>query len=199
MGLRKSIKRLHGIRKKKERLPKWKKAWNDFNEKYFHWLEHWVDILIPWLVLCLLFIILGEYAHDINIFHWAWLNHVADFFHHHEAKIRFFDQVIVGFFLIDLYFNFFKKRTVMQFVKTSILDIVAVMPLGAIFRVAEVGEAQLLIHVGGEVPKAGELAGLSRLKSAPRISKVTARFARIATRIPRLFRLHRLSDLWKKK
>ena len=87
----------------------------------------------------------------------------------------------------------------MQFVKTSILDIIAVAPLGMMFRVAEVGEAQLLIHVGGEAPKAGELTKLARLKSAPRISKVTTRFARIITRIPRLFRLHRLSDLWKKK
>ncbi len=196
MGLRKNIKQLHRIRKKKERLPKWKNAWNNFNEKYFHWLEHWVEILIPWLVLCLVFVILGEYAHDINIFHWAWLDKIAEFFHHHEAKVHLFDQIIVGFFLVDLYFNFFKKRTVMQFVKTSILDIIAVAPLGMMFRVAEVGEAQLLVHVGGEAPKAEKLTRLARLKSAPR---VTARFARIITRIPRLFRLHRLSDLWKKK
>ena len=205
MTIRKTLKKYHRIRKKKETLPKWKRIINNFNEKHLHWLENFVDTLIPYLVLILLVIILGEYAHEINIFHWAWMDHVAEFFHHQEQIIYVFDKIIIGFFIVDLYFNFFTKAKFMTFVRTSILDIIAVAPLGAIFRVAEVGEAQLFVHVGGEVPKATkltraeELTRLARLEKTTAVGRVTARMGRALSRLPRLFRLHRLSDFWKKK
>lgn len=205
MTLRKTVKKYKGIRKKKEQRPKWKKKWDDFNEKYFHWLESFVEAVIPWMVLALLFVLLGEYAHDLNVFHWAWMDAVTEFFHHHESAVHLFDQIIIGFFCIDLYFNFFKKATLESFVKTSILDIIAVAPLGSLLRVAEVGEAQLFVHVGGEVPKATkltraeELARLARLEKSTVLGRTMARTGRAISRIPRLFRLHRISDLWKKK
>ena len=205
MSLRKVIKKHKGIRKKKERLPKWKNTWNNLNEKYFHWLESFVEVVIPWMVLALLFILLGEYAHDLNFFNWHWMDAVTEFFHHHESAVHLFDQAIISLFCIDLYFNFFKKATFESFVKTSILDIIAVAPLGALFRVAEVGEAQLFIHVGGEAPKvtkfarAEELTRLARLEKTSVIVRTTTRMGRFLSRIPRLFRLHRITDIWKKK
>ncbi|MBW2986485.1 hypothetical protein KY333_03885 [Candidatus Woesearchaeota archaeon] len=205
MSLRKAVKKHKGIRKKKERLPKWKRLWNNFNEKYLHWLEHFVDAVIPWLVLILVVVLFGEYAHDLNFFNWHWMDAITEFFHHHEYAVILFDQILVGFFCVDLYFNFFKKATFESFVKTSILDIIAVAPLGALFRVAEVGEAQLFIHAGGEVPKAAkitkaeELAKLARLEKTSVLGRATARLGKTLARIPRLFRLHRLSDFWKKK
>jgi len=205
MTLRKTVKKYKGIRKKKERRPKWKKKWDDFNEKYFHWLESFVEAVIPWLVLALLFILLGEYAHDLNVFGWHWMDAVTEFLHHYESAVHLFDQIIIGFFCIDLYFNFFKKATLESFVKTSILDIIAVAPLGSLLRVAEVGEAQLFVHVGGEVPKATkltraeELARLARLEKSTVLGRAASRVGRAITRIPQLFRLHRISDFWKKK
>ena len=130
---------------------------------------------------------------------------ITEFFHHQEYAVTLFDQVLVSFFCVDLYFNFFKKATFESFVKTSILDIIAVAPLGALFSVAEVGEAQLFIHAGGEVPKAAkltraeELTKLARLEKTSAIGKATTRIGKTLSRIPRLFRLHRLSDFWKKK
>jgi hypothetical protein len=198
MALRKAVKKLHRIRKKKEKLPSWKAKWNHFNEKYFAWLEDFVELLIPWLVLVLLLVLVGEYMHYLNVFHWHWVDSISEFFHHHEGAIHVFDQVIVAFFCIDLYFNFFKKATFESFVKTSILDIIAVAPLGALFRVSEAGEAQLLVHVGGETPKAVQVAKAEELAKLRKLERST-RLSRVFARIPRFFRLHRISDLWKKK
>ena len=215
-GFRHKLTKLHRLRKKKERLPPWKRKWNNFNEKYFGWLEIFVEKMIPWLVLILLLVLIGEYSHYINIFHWNWLEQVSEFFHHYESKVNLLDQVIVSFFIVDLYFNFFKKKTISSFVKTSILDIIAVAPLGLFFRVAEVGEAQTFLHVGAEVEKgaakvikeaeivpkiakAEEFTKLARLKQTTKTTKVFSRLHKAILRIPRLFRLHRLTDFWKKK
>ncbi|MBW3002464.1 hypothetical protein KY338_04890 [Candidatus Woesearchaeota archaeon] len=205
MALRKAVKKLHRLRKKKEKLPKWKAKWNHFNEKYLGWLENFVELLIPWLVLVLLLVLIGEYIHYINVFHWHWVDSISEFFHHHAGAVHTFDQFVVAFFCIDLYFNFFKKATFESFVKTSILDIIAVAPLGALFRVSEAGEAQLLVHVGGDTPKVARAANIGALAKAESATKTTRilsrmpRFARLVSRIPRLFRLNRLSDFWAKK
>lgn len=208
------IRSMQRIRKRKEKLPPWKAKWNHFNEHYFGWLEKLVERLIPWLVLMLLVIIIGEYSGDLNIFQWHWVDQVSEFFHHYETPIHIFDQVIIGFFVVDLYFNFFKKATVQSFVETSILDIIAVAPMGLIFDFAGVGvgEAQRAIHVTTELEKEAAVAlketklaaRLSRAEEAARIArlerttKMSGRLVRFMSRIPRFFRLHRLSDFWKK-
>ena len=216
-GVVQHIRSMHSIRKRKEKLPPWKAKWNDFNGKYLAWLEKFVEKMIPWLVLILLFVILGEYSGDLNIFHWNWIDQVSGFFHHHEAQIHLLDQVIIGFFIVDLYFNFFKKATVQSFLETSILDIIAVAPMGLIFDFAGVGvsEAQQVLHVTTEVEKeaavalketklasrltkAEEAARLARLKKGTTLAQRMPRLARFFARLPRFFRLHRLSDFWKK-
>jgi len=211
------IRSMHRIRKRKEKLPPWKAKWNDFNEHYLAWLEWLVEKMIPWLVLVLLVIIIGEYSGDLNIFHWHWVDHVGEFFHHYEKLIHIFDQAIIGFFIVDLYFNFFKKATVQSFLETSILDLIAVAPMGLIFDFAGVGvsEAQQVLHVTTEVEKeaavalketklatrltkAEEAAKLARLRKSTTLAQRMPRLARFFARIPRFFRLHRLSDFFKK-
>jgi hypothetical protein len=183
--IRHHIVRFHKLRKHKETsLPKWKRKWSDFNEKHFLWLEKAVDQFIPWLVLALLVIIFGEFSHYINVFHWQWPEKVALFFEEHDTDVMFLDKVIVTFFIIDLYFNFFKKKTVWSFIKTSFLDILAIAPLGLIFRVAEIGEAQSALHVGAEFEK--EAAKASRV-------------AKEVSKIPRFFRLNRLTHFFVKR
>lgn len=209
-GIRYHIKKYQQLRKEKEEhLPRWKEAWNSFNECYMGWLEQFVDGLIPWLVLLLLFIILGEFSHSLNIFHWGWLDSVAEFFEHNEAAVRAIDHVIIAFFVIDLYFNFFKKRTVWRFLKTSILDLIAVAPLGLLLRVAEISEAQSILHVTTEIEKEaskiirGEEAA-ARLVEAERLAELSrlpagARIARVVARVPRFFRLIRLEEFFQRK
>lgn len=179
------VRNLHRIRKLKEKgLPSWKENWGNFNEQYLGWLENFVEWAIPWLVLLLLFIILGEYSSDLNFFHWAWVENVSLFFEHYETVLVVIDKVIVGFFVVDLYFNFFKKKTVMGFLRTSILDIIAVAPMGAIFDLAGIAETQKAIHATTELEK--EAARLTRTE-------------KILTKVPRFFRLNRLADFFGKK
>jgi hypothetical protein len=222
--IRHKIRRYHRMRKiKEENLPAWKEKWNSFNEKRLGWLEKTVDRLIPWLVLLLLFIILGEFSEQLNLFDWQWMETAAEFFHAYEDIIHIIDRIIIGFFIADLYFNFFKKAKISTWLKTSILDIIAVAPLGLIFRVSEISEAQSILHVTEDIGKeAGKV--LKETEAAAKIAKETeaaskiikaeqeaaklarlqktsrfARFSRVIARIPRLLRLNRLTEFFKRK
>ena len=205
------IRKYHRIRKaKEENLPPWKEKWHGFNRKYLHWLESLVDKLIPWLVFLLLLMILGEFSEYLNFFHWHWVDFVSEFFHEHEAIINIVDQVIITFFVIDLYFNFFRKATFVSFLKTSILDIIAVAPLGLIFRVSEISEAQSILHVTEDIEKEVSRV-LKEGESASKLIKAEQEAARLArlqklqkasrtvSRIPRFLRMYRLTDFFRHK
>ncbi|NOQ38470.1 hypothetical protein GQ472_06305 [archaeon] len=202
-----NVRRHHRMRKKvDDKLPPWKKSWNCFNETRLGFIEHSVEKAIPWLVILLLFIILGEFSGYLNVFHWVWLEHVTEFFHSNAKLIHTIDSVIISFFVVDLYFNFFKKRTVWIFLKTSILDIIAIAPFGLLFRVAGLGEAQSIIHVTSDIEKnaarvlhEGEIATkIVRMEEAAKIQRVN-KLTKTLARMPRLFRLHRLSTFFRKK
>jgi hypothetical protein len=208
--IRHHLAKYHKIRKWKEAdLPFWKEKWHQFNQKHLHWLEKVVEFMLPWLVLLLLFIILGEFAHLINIFHWKWLDAVALFFEQHEQPISYIDKTITGFFVVDIYFNFFRKKTFWSFLKTSFIDILAVAPLGFIFRVGGLTEAQSILHVTvdaekevtqlakegeeitkltKEVAKSEELAKIARFTKAEKIAVEVEK-------IPGALRLYRATEL----
>lgn len=189
--IRHHLHKFHRMRKKKEQnLPLWKEKWNSFNETKLGWLEKFVDKLIPWLVLALLAIILGEFSHQLNFANWQWMEKIATFFDNHTAEIKMIDQIVVGFFIVDLYFNFFKKATVLSFIKTSFLDILAVAPLGLIFR-AELGEAQTILHI---TEKEASIA----IKEGEEAAKIL-KLENISTKTPRMLRLYRITQFFGKK
>ena len=219
-------KLLHHFHRRKhieyDDLPNWKRKILLFNHKRFGWLEHFIEKAIPWLVLILLFIIVAELGHGINgllesWFHteWHFLDVMAEFAHHYHHEIVLIDQTIIGCFIIDLYFNFFKKATSWKFIKTYFLDIIAVLPLGFIAGALarEVGTAQTATHIVVDTERL-ETRTLEAEKIAARsieAEKVAAetfkferitkyfksqRFIRLFTRIPRLLRLHRLFPLF---
>lgn len=199
------LKRISHLRKQKDaNLPKWKEQWNHFNETKFGWLEHFVESSIPWLVFILLLIIVGEFSDTLNIFGWEWIERITIFFEHNKTAVMIIDDIIIAFFVIDLYFNFFKKATVWSFLKSSFIDIVAIAPLGLIFRISEISEAQSIIHVGADIEREaaktlaeGEaLAKLVRTEELAKTIRLSrgARTIRIIARLPRIFRLYRLFD-----
>lgn len=182
----------HLMRKNKDdELPNWKYKWNHFNETRLGKLEHFVEVAIPWFVLILLFIILGEFSYELNFFNWSWLNSVGDFFAKYHTPIHLFDQIIIGFFVVDLYFNFFKKKTFWIFLKTSFIDIIAIAPLGLILRFARVGEAQTALHVGAEIEK-GTVRIIRESEFVSKMFKMENLYK--INRLPRLFRLHNVKD-----
>lgn len=197
------VNKYHRIRKLKDKgLPLWKEKWNRFNEAYTGWLEKFVEKLIPWLVLLLLLIILGEFSSKLNFFSWAWIEKITAFFIAHQKFIEALDRVIVAFFIADLYFNFFKKKTAWVFLKTSFFDILSVAPLGLLLRAFDIGGAKPLIDLGMGVEKeaakvieAEQIA--SRSAKAGEIAKA-ARLRAIA-RLPRFLRLYRISEFLGRK
>jgi len=189
---------------KEECLPPWKEKWNNFNETKLGWLEHFAEKAIPWLVLILGAILVGEftvileeYGYSFIVLDYPWTENVVLFVHHNAANIELIDNIIVSFFAIDLYFNFFKKRTFKEFLRTSFIDILAIAPLGLLLELARIGEAQTALHVAGEVEK--EAVKLER--EAVELAKME-RFARITKaveKLPKALRLNRLRDFRSKK
>jgi len=195
------VRTLHRLRKhKEEHLPPWKERWHSFNEKNLGWLELFVEKLIPWLVLILLIIILGEFSEAINFFRWEWLTKVYEFFEAHVYEFEIIDNIIITFFVIDLYFNFFKKATLWSFIKTSFIDILAVIPLSLIFRIAGLSEVQTAVHVTESVQKQAAVAeGVVKTESeAARLGRI-AKIAGFAEKIPRFLRLNKLFYFLKDK
>lgn len=205
--IRHRIYKFHKIRKQKESdLPCWKHDWNQFNERNLGWLEHFVDRAIPWIVLLLFIIILGEFSYLFNFHDWAWLTSVSDFFQRHSLEFKIVDDIIVAFFVVDLYFNFFKKKTFWSFLKTSILDIIAIAPLGLIFRVselgAEVGRAQSALHVASDI-ELGAIETIEGERATSRLLRAEQEAVKLAklehvTKLPRFIRLHRIAQFFGK-
>lgn len=81
--------------------------------------EHFVDKIIPYLVVLLGLILVLEFTVDL---------------HKYEIYIKYFDYVIVAFFLADLYFKWIKTKKIKTFVRLYWLDILAVFPFYLIFR-----------------------------------------------------------------
>ena len=122
--------------------------------RWLHTIEVIVDKAIPYLILILLFIIIGEFA-----------------FHSLIEKYRLYatiaDYIIIGFFVIDLIFKFYRVRNVKLFFKKYWLEVIAVFPFILVFRLFEelaiifritgpLEEGQKVLHGVTEVTKIGE-------------------------------------------
>ncbi|MBS3135174.1 hypothetical protein J4406_02295 [Candidatus Woesearchaeota archaeon] len=99
--------------------------------KWLHNLEIFFDRAIPYVILLLIFIIVGEFA-----FH--------NFMNKYRLYVSLADYVIVGFFIIDLGFKFYRVRNVKLFFKKYWLEVIAVFPFVLVFRLFE--ELALLLR-----------------------------------------------------
>lgn len=175
-----------------DELPEWKKFMFEIHHRHFHWLEAFVEYAIPWIVLVLFFIIVAEFGGSINhvvakIFghEWLFLEKVAAFGEEHHKLIILIDQIIIGFFVVDLYFNFFKKATLASFFRTYFIDIIAILPLGVIAALAakEIEAAQSVTHVAVDTERI-----TARSLRATKI----ARIIKAIGQLPRLIRVYRI-------
>ncbi|MBS3146621.1 ion transporter [Candidatus Woesearchaeota archaeon] len=167
-----------------------------------HWLfkiEVFVDRIIPYLVLILLALIIGEFTH---------YNLVEE----HEDIVLIIDYTIVIFFLIDLAFKYHRVRNAKTFVKKYWLDILAVFPFFLIFRLIEeisiflrlgsqLGDYQKALHTSLEVGRISEELVeeqkiLREIEEATKLER-TSRFGRLLRpleRIPRIFESFRFYE-----
>lgn len=167
-------------------------------KRWLHQIEIFVDKAIPYLVLLLLFIIVGEFA-----FH--------DFMSQYKFYVHIADYTIISFFVVDLAFKFYRVRKVKIFLKKYWLEIIAVFPfilvfrlfeeLAIIFRLTEpLEQGQKILHGVTEIGKLGQeqkiIRELSELEKGTRIFRSieegtklsrTSIFAKFV-RLPRLIR-----------
>jgi len=166
-------------------------------ETFYNKLERFIDKIIPYTIIILLFIIIRDL-----FFH--------EFLIEYEHYIQLIDEIIIGIFIIDLIFKYKHTKTFRKFLKTSWLDILAVFPfyiilrfveeIIIIFRFSETLEtSQKLLHetiivseesgkIIKELEKTGKLA--SRIEQTGELSRIRlfTRIFRPFQRIPRLIK-----------
>ena|SRR3989344_7685895 len=161
---------------------------------WLHKIEVIVDKIIPYLVLILLILIVGEFTHYKLIEENANLVLIIDYF-------------IVVMFIIDLSFKYYRVRDAKTFIKKYWLDIIAVFPFFLLFRLvdeiiiffrisSELAESQKILHTGVEISRISreiseEQRILREIQEATRLER-TAKIARIirpAERLPRIWRM----------
>jgi len=203
-------------RKKHEELPEWKHKVKEWNEHHLEWLEKAVEAMIPWLVLCLLIVIVSEFGHEINHYVFEKIIHrpihildaMAEVAHHHEHAVHLIDTIIILFFVVDLFFKFWKQATVWKWFRKYFLDILACTPMGvfmggaggAAVAAGTISEGQSITHAALESEKIVQKA--VKVEQAVKVQKVAGRstkLMRLVTRIPRLLRLVRLRHFFVKR
>jgi hypothetical protein len=156
----------------KKRIPEWLEQ-----------IECFVDRAVPWMVLLLAVLLILEFSH------------IADAYH---DEMLMADNIIVAFFVIDLCFKWYRTRNVTKFVKLHWIDIIAVFPFYAVFRlyafaaeaVTATEEAQKILHETAlirEAKLARELRVLRETEEAAKLARA-GRFVRIFARGLRLLR-----------
>jgi len=159
-----------------------------------------VDKAIPYLVLVLLILIIGEFTHYKLI-------------EENENLVLGIDYFIVLIFIIDLSFKYYRVKEYKTFIKKYWLDIIAVFPFFLLFRLveeiiiffrisSELAETQKILHTGVEISRISreiseEQRVLREIQEATRLER-TARLARIIRSVERLPRILRMFHFFEK-
>jgi len=165
--------------------------------RWIHSIEVFVDRAIPYLVFLLLIIITGEFA-----FH--------DIMNQYRLYVHVTDYIIIGFFLIDLCFKFYRVRNVKIFFKKYWLEVIAVFPFILVFRLFEelfivlrftepIEQGQKVLHTVTEAARISEeqkiIRELSTLEKETRVFRSIEEGTRLSrtSMFLRFFRLPRLA------
>ena len=163
-------------------------------EPWLHRIEVIVDKAIPYLVLILLILIIGEFTHYKLI-------------EENANLVLLIDYIIVIVFIIDLSFKYYRVKNAKIFIKKYWLDIIAVFPFFLLFRLveevilffrisAELAETQKILHTGVEIGRISqelteEQRILREIQEATKLERTSriARLIRPAERVPRIWRM----------
>lgn len=155
--------------------------------KILEYIEHIVDKSIPYLVILLLFVIIGDVFYH-------------EYMEHYHLYVLIFDYFILVVFMADLIFKWFRIRHFTTFLKKCWIDIIAVFPFFIFFRLIEevvaifaigetIKEAQHILHTGVELEKEASHI-IQSVEKAGKVSRVrmAARLIRPLQRLPRLLK-----------
>ena len=157
--------------------------------KYWHKVEVIVDKLIPWMIILLLAILLGDFFFEEFIEH-----------HHLHPYIVIGDIIVVTVFIADLVFKYIRVKNIPTFVKKYWLEILAVFPFILFFRFFEgmftffiaeeaLKHSQSILHESVELEKEASKI-IKQVEKANKISRTRAvsRFIRPLARLPRFLK-----------
>ena len=150
---------------------------------WLHKVELVVDKSIPYLLIVLLFLIIGEifYAHQIEPY---------GFF------VSVVDNVVILVFIIDLAFKYMRARYFPDFFRKHWLEIIAVLPASLFVRLIErlipvstFEVSQSVLHEATEIKREEKLI-VMEIEKAGQISRTRyfLRFIRPLARLPRFIK-----------
>ena len=154
---------------------------------WMHKIEIAVDKSIPFLLVVLLFIIVGEIFYPERLEPYA-------------AYVNIADNFIIFVFILDLIFKWIRIRNAKKFLKESWMDIIAVFPFFLLFRIfggtaalfatpEGIVEGQKIFHEGLEIEKEASMI-VREAEKAGKIgrSRLFLRFLRPIARVPRFLK-----------
>lgn len=151
-------------------------------KKWLHKLEVFVDKLIPFLLLVLILIVVGEFT-------------FREFIVENMLYVEIIDGFIIFVFVLDLIFKYRRSKTLPDFIRASWLEVIAIFPFFLVFRLFEsifglftvsetVTRTQQIIHIGEGIEKEVSVT----VKEGGRAERL-ARFLRPLARSVRFFKL----------
>ncbi|MFC1754102.1 hypothetical protein ACFL96_12050 [Thermoproteota archaeon] len=96
----------------------------------------------------------------------------------YQVMIMALDGIIIAIFFIDLVVLYRKAHNFKHFVKTSWLDILAVIPMGMIFRVTKLLRFVRILEKMSKASKASKLTTLSKVSKAGKASSSVSKINR---------------------
>ena len=161
-------------------------------ERWLHTVEFWVDKIIPYSLIILFFLIIGEifFEHE---------------FEPYSFYVSIIDGTIIFIFVLDLTFKYIRSRNFPKFFRKHWLEIIAVFPAFLVLRLAEefiiiaklgetfesVGEtAQSALHEITGIEKEGKILMREIERTGQGVSRLRYfhRFLRPLARIPRFLK-----------
>ena len=143
-------------------------------KRWLHKIELWVDKIIPYLLVLLFFVIIGEifFAHEIEPY---------------RVFVSIIDGFIIFIFVIDLIFKYIRIRNFPKFFRSYWLEIIAIFPAFLVLRVVE--EFAIILNLEESIGLSQEVIKVGD-RTIPRASRMHyfSRFIRPLARLPRFLK-----------
>lgn len=142
--------------------------------KWVHRIEIFADRSVPYALLVLFFVIVGELFFTERV-------------EHYKIYVSIIDGIIIGIFALDLSFKYYRSKNIPDFLRSHWLDIIAVFPAFIFIRFVEelriVSNLEETVLLSQESLEIGEKVG----SKTSRIHYF-ARFIRPLARLPRFLK-----------
>jgi len=143
-------------------------------KRWLHKIEFFVDKIIPYSLILLLFLIIGEifFAHKIEPY---------------SFLVSIVDGLIIFIFVVDLTFKYMRTKYFPEFLRKYWLEIIAVFPAFIIIRTIE--EFAIILNLEESILISQDVIEVGE-RTIPRTSRMRyfARFIRPLARSPRFLK-----------